>query len=269
MNKVVSTIEDYISLTTSFTGVWFRGVASPAYKPHPRVHWNRIESQKEETLVYSFLRDHFKYHFSNNENPWYLYALMQHHGLPTRLLDWTRSPLVSLYFALTQGSSNDCSAVVWVLNPYILNEKVIGIDRIFCPSQMAVRHIETNAYYNVNNRKLETYENEIKFKLQFDSYLPANLLVGETHMRLPHPFAIETIPLDSRMSSQQSVFTIHGSDTKSLDEQFSDDVISCIEIPASSKSQILDKLHRIGIVEDFIYCDLDSLSKRLCREQGL
>lgn len=269
MNKVVSTIEDYISLTTSFNGFWFRGVGSPTYKPHPRVHWDGIESQKEETLVYSFLREHFKYHLSDNGNPWYLYALMQHHGLPTRLLDWTRSPLVSLYFALTQDSSEDCSAIVWVLNPFILNEQVTGVDRIFCPSQMAVRHIETNSYYDLENRKLETYPKDIKVKLQFDSYLPGNLLVGETHMRLSHPLAIETIPLDSRMSSQQSVFTIHGSDTKSLDEQFSEDVVSCIEIPASSKLQILDKLHRLGIVEDFIYCDLDSLSKRLCREQGL
>lgn len=268
MNSVVSTIEEYISLTTSFNNVWFRGVGSPNFKPHPRVHWNVIDSQIEETLVYSFLREHFKYHSSKNGNPWYLYALMQHHGLPTRLLDWTRSPLVSLYFALTQDSSRDSSAMVWVLEPFVLNKTVTGINRIFCPSQMELRHIETNNYYDLKSRKLE-HRSDIKTKLQFDSYLPGNLLVGTTHKLLSHPMAIETIPLDSRMSSQQSVFTIHGSDTRSLDEQFSDDVISCIEIPAGSKSQILDKLFLLGIVEDFIYCDLDSVSKRLCRENSL
>lgn len=51
-------------------------------------------------------------------------TLMQHYGLPTRLLDWSESPLVALYFALSSDKDAKTDAAVWVLNPMELNKKV-------------------------------------------------------------------------------------------------------------------------------------------------
>ena len=51
-------------------------------------------------------------------------TLMQHYGLPTRLLDWSESPLVALYFALSSDEDAKADAAVWVLNPMKLNKKV-------------------------------------------------------------------------------------------------------------------------------------------------
>ena len=48
-------------------------------------------------------------------------TLMQHYGLPTRLLDWSRSPLIALFFALSEPDTKDKDACIWILNPGRLN----------------------------------------------------------------------------------------------------------------------------------------------------
>ena len=104
------------------------------------VHEKSWEFQEKRVLrIFKRKAHHFLNHLPDDEDSYEWLALMQHFGTPTRLIDFTFSPYVAAYFALS-SSTNDCA--VWALFPPVFDtEKEIELldSEIINPKDLSLR----------------------------------------------------------------------------------------------------------------------------------
>jgi hypothetical protein len=105
----------------------FRGVADAhGHKLVPKIGRDPdvYDSQVEKVIFANFKRRARQYVTTDRMSDWELLALAQHHGLPTRLLDWTTNPLVAAYFAVTSNPDGKDARLIAVRAPRMVDTKI-------------------------------------------------------------------------------------------------------------------------------------------------
>lgn len=101
----------------------FRGVSSPRHYPIPSIGresvFGHYKLAQEQRLFQEFKNRAISLVSDPRFNDWHWLAYAQHIGVPTRLIDWTASPLVATFFALESDSDEDRVIYAFKYSQYI------------------------------------------------------------------------------------------------------------------------------------------------------
>lgn len=214
--------------------VWFRGHAEVGWKLVPSLARQKKHLAAEAALRKRFMQNAAPHLERIPIEEWEWMFMMQHHRAPTRLLDWSESPLAALYFAVSEDKHLKKDAAVWCLDPIALNTAA----------------------------RVQTFRfgNEIPaFGVDgvLENYLPSRVDGSPTLM---NPVAIMGPRNTARMAAQLGVFTINHRDHVPI-ETIGDAAHAWRWIvPASAKKELRKELALLGFTALTLFPELDRVA---------
>jgi hypothetical protein len=238
-----------------FDGIWddrimryranrvYRGMADKSWGLTPSL--NRVCAH-DLTLEASVIRSFRKYAYADlahYSSIWQILSLAQHHGLPTRLLDWTYSPLVAAHFATEDVSLYDRDGAIFSLD--------VAKTNALLPARMREALFATRSHI---------------FSVELLDQLAPSLEALRSE-GAPYALFFEPASMLDRIINQYALFSVTSEPGAAFDDIFSclSDCAVKLIIPKYAKLEIRDKLDYINISERMIYPGLDGICKWITR----
>jgi hypothetical protein len=213
---------------------WFRGHSDASWQLVPSVH-RRFTAEDEVELTARFRfgapTRYANCPASGDFARWL--CLMQHFSLPTRLLDWTESPLIAAFFAIAHEPRSG-PAAIWCLSPGDLNQVTTGRFRLKLLPTEGVSHLLRPAFVGG------------------DSPDEVLAVVGQE--------------VDLRMSVQQGGFTIHGKPSPLEAHPQATQFLRKFVIPEDCREAFREELWLLGVRRSMLFPDIENLARELSDE---
>ncbi len=204
--------------------------------------------QLEKHLFRNFLK-YARSHLGSSENRpnnfWHWIALAQHHGLPTRLLDWTYSPMIAAHFACSNLDHRHCDGAIWMVDYH-----------------RAHRDLDEDFRAQLDAEGAHVFTDEMLSKIV--SSLDAIGLTREKEQVL----FFEPPSVSSRIINQHACFSVQIGHCKPMDNWLYEHrgFWKKIIVPKELKWEIRDKLDQSNITERVLFPGLDGMCAWLARQ---
>jgi FRG domain len=238
-----SSIDELCTLITLKTAewdtCWYRGCTSPNHELLPNLFRDSFEKVREGYLAIEFRRRaHSRLKGVTLQFDWL--CAMQHYGLPTRLLDWTESLGVALYFSIGNVDWRDARPTIWLLDPFALS-----------------RLTEQDSNIPIATDPKVTANADLAFRDDWE--------ISESAVsRLPLPVAPNF--LFDRIAAQNGTFTIHGTDERPIDHLLAELKPEALLKFVANSDHVLTIVNSIRLLRpspDAIFPDIEGMKNHL------
>ena len=226
--------------------VWYRGVPDRDLPLVPTLYRQGVDIPvtDEVHLLNRFKQNAHQFLAERPQGEWEWMLLGRHHGLPSRLLDWTEGLLTGAFFAAGgfDKEHTDADGALWCLLPTVLNE------------------IATNG--TVRSDVLPMFSDEAipsSPDVFLDIYKASAIRTSPVQGLAPA--AAISIRTNKRIQAQSGVFTVHHINRATLDQWGDGSQLWRFIIPANKKATIQQELRRAGVNPLTLFPDLDNVAK--------
>lgn len=223
-----------------YPNCWYRGLTDKNFSLEPYIYRKPYKPELEATFLGQFKSQAPPFLKNLPTNDWEWLFLMQHYGVPTRLMDWTSHPLVALTFALQEIRKKDDDKkdlVVYSLNPEKLNERIT-----------AINHDKNNPIPFIGKDQEHIFG------------------VGQNKTN-NLPIAIIGPLNNDRIIAQKGTFTLFPFrlDKKIEDYDHADEFLISITLKTGNLFEMKESLENLGFTHDSLFPGLDSIANSIIK----
>lgn len=250
---IIESVSDYLEIVYSIENdgeIFYRGQSNQNWGIEASLFRNQLVKNEHE-LYYEIMRKK-PFEFKNCENNLERLALMQHYGIPTRLIDITSNPLVALYFACKDElqKRNNGKVFIFKNSKEYYEERALIISNVaFEKDELALEKLQEHNWHQKIIRTNEYVEEILSNKA----------------------ILVKPRMLNPRIISQQGLFFITAAVSSSLEKKIEKREEAVIDelafktmlIKSEKKEEILIELEKIGIKKSFLFPEIEYSAEEL------